>query len=474
MPSSSPEKRFVVLAAIFGLLFVFLTPMFQVPDEPNHAFRIFQISQGGIAAVKRDGDVGGEVPASLLLIATEATPLVLDKSNRVRLADSRRLLMAAPDLDKHQFVSFPNTALYSPVPYLPAAAGVVAGNQLGLSALALCYLGRIGNLFAWLLLVAFAVRATPVYKWLFVALALLPMSLFEAASLSADAVTNGLAFLTIALFFKCAFDSRTVVGRKEILMLAGATALLSLSKNAYFLATGLFLLIPIAKLGSRRRQTTVFALLVGVNLLALWAHLGDTAGNLRLLETRLSPYPDSDHVRQLQFIFADIPGYLEMLARTASHQFRALSWQFIGIFGWLDAPLPGVLVLVGFCLLAFCGLFESRQDVELRYRDKLILASYAIGTSALVATMVYMSWSSVGATEVEGLQGRYFIPVAPAFFALLHNRSTRLPGWASQLPRIMTVGIITLLLAATVTLAHRYYDRQSFASFPADGQRQVG
>jgi uncharacterized membrane protein len=465
MLSFSPGKLFVVLAAAFGLLFVFLVPPFQVPDEPNHAFRIFQISQGGIAAARQNGDSGGNVPNSLLATRNDYVPMIADKGIRVMLADLRTSLGMPLEPDNSQFVSFPNTALYSPVPYLPAAGGFAIGKLLGQSPLALCWLGRICNLLAWLLLVALAVRATPVYKWLFTALALLPMSLFEAASLSADAVTNGLAFLTVALFFKCAFDHRQAVGRKEILALAVVTVLLSFSKNAYFLATGLFLLIPTAKLGSWRRQAAVFALLVGVNMLALaiWAQVGDTAANLRALETRLSSNPDADHVRQLQFILADFPGYLEMLGRTAIHQFRALSWQFIGVLGWLDAPLPKICVFGGFGLLVFCGIFESRPEVDLRTRDKGILGAYAIGTGVLVATMVYMGWSSVGATEVDGLQGRYFIPLAPAFFALLHHRSPRLASWSRTLPRIMAAGILLLLLAATATLVRRYYDCQSFS-----------
>ena len=90
-----------------------------------------------------------------------------------------------------KFVRFPNTALYSPLVYLPQSIGMAVGRLLGVSAPTLCLFGRICNLLAWVTLVFLAIRVTlvflairitPVYKWLFFVLALMPMSLFIATS----------------------------------------------------------------------------------------------------------------------------------------------------------------------------------------------------------------------------------------------------------------------------------------------------
>jgi hypothetical protein len=152
------------------------------------------------------------------------------------------------------------------------------------------------------------------------------------------------------------------------------------------------------------------------------------------------------------------------LARTAVHQADNLSWNFIGVLGWLDTPLHRIFVLGGLGMLVFGGIFENRRDVEIRCRDRLIIGGYAIGTGVLVATMLYMSWTTVGSAEVNGLQGRYFIPIGPAFFLLFYNRSLRLVNQQKYLPRIMAAGMVILLLGATLTLARRYYGRQSFSA----------
>ncbi len=465
MQFPSPDKVFISLAAAFGLLFVFLTPPFQVPDEPNHFYRAFQISEGQFTSVKQEGDIGGRVPASLVQAVRTYVPLIFVPGERMLLEDLLNSWRQPLKPDERQFASFPNTAHYSPVPYLPQAVGIRIGKTFNLPAVALLYLGRIFNLACWGILVFAAIRLTPVYPWLLALLALIPMSLFEAASMSADAVTNGLAFLTIAGFYRCAFDRTQGVGKKELLTLTAVTVLLSFSKTAYFPALGLFLLIPMVKLGSWKRYFAAFALLVGANILALaaWSYFGDVAANLHLLETRLSPFPDTDHLRQLRFILADIPRYVEILGRTAINQFNGLSWQFIGILGWLDTPLPRIFVQSGLGLLFFCSILENRPDADITSRCKGILWVYAIGTSVLVVTMQYLTWTPVGAAEIRGLQGRYFFPVAPAFFALFYNRSLQLGNRGKYIPPLITTGILVLLLGAAGTLTCRYYDRQFFS-----------
>jgi len=41
-----PERAFLIVGFIFGVAILILTPPFQVPDEPQHFFRAFQLSEG--------------------------------------------------------------------------------------------------------------------------------------------------------------------------------------------------------------------------------------------------------------------------------------------------------------------------------------------------------------------------------------------------------------------------------------------
>ena len=86
---------------------------------------------------------------------------------------------------------------YGWVGYLPQAAGIGLGRLVGASPLVCFYLARLANLFAAVALLFFAIRLAPFGKQLFVLIALLPMTMFELASVSCDALTiSGAIFFT--------------------------------------------------------------------------------------------------------------------------------------------------------------------------------------------------------------------------------------------------------------------------------------
>jgi uncharacterized membrane protein len=461
--SPGPPQVFAWLAGILGTVMVFLTPLFQVPDEPNHAYRAYQVSEAVWVSEMRNGQVGGEVPSSLAEAGRTLYALNTDKTLRVRGSTLRHLLSQPLNPSTRYFAHFPNTALYSPLVYLPQALGFAAGRLLAVSAPTLCYMGRLCNLLAWAALVFLAIRITPVYKWLFMVLALLPMSLFVAASLSADAVTNGLSFLAIALFLKLGLDPRQDVGKWKILAMLVLTSLVSLTKSGYFPILILFLLIPAQKFSSKRRWIAVGCLLMGGALLALmtWATVGKMADYLQAFSTRLSPVPHVDSIKQMAFIRSDWVHYVGIMIHSLEIQFSNLTHHFIGVLGWLDVILPQWAVYFGFGVIGFFSLCEARLDINLTLGNKAILAVYAGLCAGLIMTSQFLIWTPVGATEINGLQGRYFIPFAPAIFALLYNRRVCRFTRNKDLPWIAITSVLILFAVAVIALIHRYYDRAS-------------
>jgi uncharacterized membrane protein len=455
---------FAGLAGILGLVLVFLTPLFQVPDEPNHAYRAYQVSRGGLVAEMKDGRVGGEVPSSLIESARTLYALTTDKTSRFRMATLHRLQSKPLNPSTRRFVGFPNTALYSPLVYLPQAVGMAVGRLFDLSAPTLCYIGRICNLLVWVALVSLAIRITPVYKWLFFVLALMPMSLFMAASLSADTLTNGLMFLAVALFLKLGLDPQQGVGKREVLALLAIVILIPLLKTGYFPILLLFFLIPGAKFTSRKVQFALFGLLVTGAFLAssAWATFGKVPEYLQAFVTRLSPVQNADHVKQLQFILSDVGRFAGILFHTISVHFGIWTHHFVGVLGWLDVLLPQSMVYFGFGIILFLSWVEARPDINLRWNNKVMLALYAGITSGIIITSQYLTWTPVGAPEIRGIQGRYFIPIAPAFFSLLYNRRLCRITPQKALPWIAVASVLILFASACVALFARYYDRASF------------
>jgi len=81
----------------------------------------------------------------------------------------------------------------------PQAMAIAVARVVGVGPMGIFYAGRIGNLFCWSLLVYFSLRLIPIMDWTFLLLALTPMSLAQAASLSADATVNAVCVVFVAL-----------------------------------------------------------------------------------------------------------------------------------------------------------------------------------------------------------------------------------------------------------------------------------
>ena len=152
------------------------------------------------------------------------------------------------------FVRLTNSAHYNPVPYLPQVFAITIPRLFQVRPMFLLYAGRLGNLFIWILFIYLAIGFTPVAKWLFTMIALLPMSVFQASSLSPDAMTTSLAFLLITSIFRLAFDDSRKIKSFDLLLIALISVLLALSKNVYFFLTLLVFLIPPRKFSSIKHE----------------------------------------------------------------------------------------------------------------------------------------------------------------------------------------------------------------------------
>jgi uncharacterized membrane protein len=493
----APERVFLFLALCYGTVLLLITPPFQAPDEPNHFYRAYQISEGRFTAVKqfppvltpaqkaerdrevRDlrrslakgdaeavlkasqdlkytGGVGGFLPESLVATA-KAFFRLLNPENRQNVRDIFRLLALPLNGDSRLFVHFPNTALYSPIPYLPQAFGIALGKILHSSPLALMYWGRIANLFFWVFLVYLSIKIIPVCKWLLFLLALMPMSLFQAASLSADSFTNGISFLLISVFLRYAFDEscscRLYISTIAIFVIS---LLLSLSKQAYFLMPLLFLLIPVDKIGTKRKFYAIFSLLclLNVSAILLWTLVADVYKDIYTLYNAIIPTLSAE--KQTLYVVSHPLQYCKVLAMTFMQSGRHFMDSFVGQLGWLDTDLPELFRVSYIVMLFAAVLSERRENIVFSLKQRGIILATLLMSILVISTLAFIGWTPVGG-RIINVQGRYFIPVSPLFFLLFYKRKIRLNlnSIGAQLT-ILCYSLFSLTYTAYVIIK-RYY-----------------
>jgi len=293
-------------------------------------------------------------------------------------------------------------------------------------------------------------------------LALTPMSLFQASSLSADCFTNAVAFLTISMFLYYAFDNAKIITNSDLYKLFTVTILLTLSKNAYFLIIVLYLLIPKEKIGSTKKYYLLFVLLILFNgiTLAGWSivmqHLYIPHEFYNALTKDRQPliqgvFPD----KQFKFILSHFVWYLSLVAKSFWSQRDFIVNTFIGKLGWLDTPMPQMYLSLTKVIFLFFAFFEIDKMVAINLKNKLVLCLCFLGTIFILSTYQYMGWTPVGNGLILGLQGRYFIPVSPVFFLLFYNRIFHIRD--NYFGIIGSIFVIASLSLALFLLIQRFY-----------------
>ncbi len=451
-----PEWVYLALALAFGGAFVVLTPPFQVPDEEAHFRRAFQLSEGHVFA-RKEGDVTGDyLPRAIEALWDRFVRLRARPEQKTTAAAIREAGAVALEPSERAFVGFSNTAIHPPLTYLPQAAGIALARLFSPSALVAFYAGRLFNLVAAACVTCFAIRRTPAGKWALAALALTPMSLSLAASLSSDALTNALAFLLVAQVLALALGPEGTVPFRQVGWLALLGAAVGLAKQMYFFLPLSYLLIPARKLGGTRRYGGGLALVMAATLLAMFGW--------SLVVLHIYSPPDArygmDPAAQWRLMRQDplaFGGILLKTAKSAPHYGE----EYLGRLGWAETRLPTWVYFGEAALLLVVCAAGFGPGSGVTVRQALVAAGLALLMAVTILTIMHVTWDRVGADTIS-LHGRYFIPLGPlAGLAVGRLLGGLAPGAgvraARVVPAVTAVAVPVLLAVSLVRVHDRFF-----------------
>ena len=405
---SAPEIFLLITLSIFGLLAIWWLPVGAGYDEETHLVRVWEMSTFDMLP----NNVGE---------AQEPFPTIYwDLSYRrqffVRPVDTNfwdeygSLPLDAWDYE----YGLTTRSVYSPPLLLPQALVVrYAGRSLGLAALPVFYLTRLAGWLAYLVLVWVAVRLIPYGKWILALLAVSPVAILQAATISADSISNGIAFLFIGGILAIA-QHEEIDWKKWWGILLLVFILFMAKVNL------LFLILLLALIPPKRYQKKIMLPLLVVLLVVLF--LGEVVGWSVLAYPRLGTPPEgTDPVGQVKFILTHLPTALGVVF---GHAFRTLGERlrdWMAIYGYNYWPVPKVTYWLYAASLVF-ALFVKRDDETIpAKRERWTLGVlFALGYMATIALM-YVTFTPVGAQDVIGVQGRYFFVVMPLLFLALFD-----------------------------------------------------
>jgi hypothetical protein len=302
--------------------------------------------------------------------------------------------------------------VYSPPLLLPQALVMrYLGRSLKFPALIVFYACRIAGLFSYLLLTWLAVRLIPFGKWILALLAVSPVAVLQASTVSADTISNGIAFLFIAGALALAANQKTI-DWKHWLSLSFLFLILFWGKlNMVPLAILPFLILKPSQFNVRFGYLTLLLAAIGLGLV-------EALGWNLLAYSRLFTAPaGTEPMGQIKLILAHPLAFSGILARDIKIHGVEYFYNWIAVYGYNYWSVPAAtyyLYLIG--LLAALFLPENRApDQKLRIGLGVLFVLACLVT----ISSLYVTFTPVGSQSVNGVQGRYFVTVMPLLFLAL-------------------------------------------------------
>ena len=443
--SAKPEALYACLALFLGIAYLFVVTPMAVPDEEHH-YRM-SLTLSNYLLLRFEDPMS--VPAYLLDFHGFARHKCV-AAGCLRVLDG--LLGTASDTGKTAAtgLSAGGYLLF----YLPQTLGVTLGRLLRLSMTSTFLLGRFFNLLFYSACVFLAVRRTPRYKTLLGAAAMLPMALQQAASLSYDGFTNGAALVFTAELIS-AVSGEGTMDKKQYVRLLLAGIFLAPAKGAYMTMLPLSFLIPSERFGSRREKARYAWLLTaaGIAALAVVYLPGILSGGAS--ESSALNW-EGGHNYTVGYALRHPLEIIAIILR--SFAVRLPRWAFTsagGILGGTSLVLPYWIAgcILSMVWLSGSGLCESADGPTSKTRVCFLLA--AAGTALLFLVTMLFTWTSDDRTIIQGVQGRYFIPVLPLCMIALRWK----PAWKKDLrqwlpPAMAAANALCLWLLLQYTLSH--------------------
>jgi uncharacterized membrane protein len=241
--------------------------------------------------------------------------------------------------------------------------------------------------------------------------------------------------------------------KKFLITLIVAFVLLALAKQGLAVVSILVLLLPTPKFIQKNKFIFLkFAtILLAFGLSVLWqAYISPIASLLTLEGTSSS--------KQIAYLLAN-PLRIIKVTWNTYFNFKSdnIYFSFFIALGMLNVVLPIWIALAWVVALvkSFGSTVESKKDL-LKLWQKFYFAIVSLGLFAAITLAIYLTWTRPGQDHVDGLQGRYFIPVLALIIPALVSRRQE-PTKLSQKYLLLFILFMEIATLVLFILFYRYH-----------------
>ena len=402
---TSPARLFFVTAMLLGIMFTMCLPFttFNVPDEEIHYA------------------CATDLKNFLFGTRTSFTDLKMewryyDNHNFILdpLKESKNLAFE----DSILFDLTPKSVnLYKNIGYLPSAVLMAFADLMALSYVQIYLTIKFANLLTYSFVISMGIRRLKSGGYIFSAICLMPLSIILAASFSYDCWVMTFITFSIAYFISEIQQPDKKFKTSDFIFMIGAMFLGCGPKAVYFVLMLPFLFVTKRKFETKKQHkiyiTVCLATMATILLSFVLPFLVDTGA-----ASDIRGGTDVNATEQLKFILKNPLEYATIFFNFISDylSFENMS-NNITTHTYLGSPLTIYATVMIFIIMFATFTDKSEYDMfENRHLVRSVGLLGCVGALLLVVTALYIAFTPVAHSTINGVQFRYVFPIMPLFF----------------------------------------------------------
>lgn len=455
-PGIPLERLFLIMGLTLGFVYILSIPLMAVPDEQLHIYTAYDVS-----------DTMMGTRAETVMMRDADMQHVYNNRNLTREDFNSQYEGAFQSIGNQSLLKTDIVATQTPrYLYLFSGLGITIGRLLGLSTTLTYLLGRMFNMLVFMAAAFYAIKRMPFGKGIVMVWALLPITLQQVCSFSYDSPLLGLCGLLIATTMSAVYgqeENKKARIVNNVVLVVSCVLLIPCKGFALLpLAALPLMVIPriwqlhADKLEMWKQKVKPWMKVVCICVICLIvAGIGIVVARKvhywMLPENADGAYVDwaDGQAYSIGYFIRTPLVFCEMMLNTLWYRTDLYLKQILGgMLGWLDIEIPLIFCIGFLILLLYVSLRKEDEEQLITNKQRIWMLVVFAGTCFLAVIAMLLYWTPRTSAVVEGVQGRYFLPVVMLALLALRTKRTCVSRNADQYAAVWVAFLQVLVVTA--------------------------
>lgn len=443
-PDLKEEKAFLLIVPLFCVLMSLSIPLGRGHDEPVHFNREYGIINGQVIVENNVVEIPKIFSKLFVHIFNDNLEVNQCYNNTFDYIDKEI------DYNETEKANISTAAIYHPVQYISTTIGLAIAKIITTNPVIFIFMGRLSNIIISILLLYGAIKIMPFGKKILLLLSIIPISIEGFCTLSPDGLTISICYLFIAYVLNLAFNQDIkMLNTKHKFVILLLSVIIACCKIVYLPVVLLTLLIPKDKYGDKKEKIKSEILVFTISLIinVVWLIF-----SLNIMSSR-----SGETDGQIMAAIKNPINFGQMILYTISQNFDMyLLTAFGDKLEWGEEVKNSMFIILLIGLTMLTTILDSSIKGKFSKKQKVLIGIIILLILGLIFCSLYAQWTQKESFEIQGIQGRYFIPILPLILLLLGDVDIKGETIERKLTKTITLYglIITVITILTIIISH--------------------